>query len=260
MKTELERLYSQYNKRRYVEPDPLQFLYSYNDIKDREIVAMVASSLAYGRVSQILKSVSFILDIMNPSPYLFLKNSSHKSIRKAFKGFVHRFANQDHIAALLIGMKRIIERFGSMNECFISGMSLNKTEIISGMSFLAEQLCSGAGNITPHHLIPLPEKGSACKRMNLFLRWMVRKDRVDPGGWHGIPKSWLLIPLDTHMHKISLHMNLTKRKSGSMRVAIEITSGFAKIAPEDPVKYDFALTRFGIRDDMHIRELYSTIA
>jgi uncharacterized protein (TIGR02757 family) len=86
--------------------------------------------------------------------------------------------------------------------------------------------------------------------MNLFLRWMARKDRVDPGGWNGIPLSKLIIPLDTHMHRISLALNLTKRKHANMATALEITSVFKKIVPDDPVKYDFALTRFGIRNDM----------
>ncbi len=256
IKEELEKLYSLYNKRIYVKPDPLQFLYSYKENKDREIAGIIASSLAYGRVGQIIESVSSVLDIMNPRPYIFLTKSNGKLIRNAFKGFVHRFANQDHIAALLIGIKRIIEKFGSINECFVSGMSEG---IISGMNFLAKQLCMGAEDIKPHHLIPLPEKGSACKRMNLFLRWMVRKDRVDPGGWEGVSASELIVPLDTHMHRIAIAIDFTKRKSGSMNTATEITSEFAKIAPDDPVKYDFALTRFGIRKDMHISRLYSRI-
>jgi uncharacterized protein (TIGR02757 family) len=88
--------------------------------------------------------------------------------------------------------------------------------------------------------------------MNLFLRWMVRRDRVDPGGWDGIPCSNLIIPLDTHMHRISLALNLTKRKQANMNTALAITSCFKKIVPEDPVKYDFALTRLGIRGDLDI--------
>ena len=88
--------------------------------------------------------------------------------------------------------------------------------------------------------------------MNLFLRWMVRKDRVDPGGWHGVPVSKLIIPLDTHMHKISLKLGFTTKQQANMRTALEITTGFRQIIPDDPVKYDFVLTRFGIRDDMNI--------
>ena len=96
---------------------------------------------------------------------------------------------------------------------------------------------------------PSPERGSACKRINLFLRWMVRKDRVDPGGWDKVPRSMLIIPLDTHMYHICTGLNMTCRKSADMTTAVEITEAFRKIAPEDPVRYDFSLTRLGIRKD-----------
>jgi len=248
LKQKLDILYNQYNRRRYVHPDPLEFLYSYKDIRDREIAGLIASSLAYGRVAQILKSVAFVLDKMNPSPYLFLKNSTYTSINRTFAGFTHRFASQDHLAAFLAGIKNVIAEFGSLHKCFLAGFSADNENVIPAMTFFSTQLTDGKKK--PGHLVALPEKGSACKRMNLFLRWMARKDRVDPGGWNGIPLSKLIIPLDTHMHRISLALNLTKRKQANMATALEITSGFKKIVPDDPVKYDFALTRFGIRNDM----------
>jgi len=226
LKQRLDILYNQYNRRRYVHPDPLEFLYSYKNIRDREIAGLIASSLAYGRVAQILKSVAFVLDKMNPSPYLFL----------------------NHLAAFLAGIKNVIAEFGSLHKCFLAGFSADNENVIPAMTYFSRQLITGQDK--PGHLVALPEKGSACKRMNLFLRWMARKDRVDPGGWNGIPLSKLIIPLDTHMHRISLALNLTKRKQANMATALEITSGFKKIVPDDPVKYDFALTRFGIRNDM----------
>jgi len=250
LKKKLETLYNQYNRRRYVHPDPLEFLYSCKEIREREIVGLIASSLAYGRVAQILKSVSFVLDKMNPSPYLFLNESTYKSIYRTFEGFKHRFAGSSELAALLWGMKNVIERFGSLHKCFLDGLSNDDETIIRAMTFFSTQLTSGKNK--PGHLVAMPEKGSACKRMNLFLRWMVRKDRVDPGGWGGIPLPKLIIPLDTHMHKISLALNLTKRKQANMITALEITAGFKRLVPDDPVKYDFALTRFGIRDDLDI--------
>jgi len=106
----------------------------------------------------------------------------------------------------------------------------------------------------------LPEKGSACKRMNLFLRWMVRKDRVDPGGWADVPVSKLIVPLDTHMHKISLQLGFTSKKQANLQAALEITNGFKKLVPEDPVKYDFSLTRFGIREGMNMDSLLSQLS
>jgi uncharacterized protein (TIGR02757 family) len=250
LKKKLDSLYNKYNRVRYVHPDPLEFLYSYKKIRDREIAGLIASSLAYGRVAQILLSVSFVLDKMNPSPYLFLNESTYKSICRTFEGFRHRFAGSSELVALLWGIKNVIDRFGSLHKCFSDGFSQDDETIIRAMTFFSTQLISGKNK--PGHLVAMPEKGSACKRMNLFLRWMVRKDRVDPGGWGGVPLSKLIIPLDTHMHRISIALNLTKRKQANMHTALEITSGFKKIVPEDPVKYDFALTRLGIRDDLDI--------
>jgi uncharacterized protein (TIGR02757 family) len=254
IKRKLENLYLRYNQHQYVHPDPIEFLYLYSDVKDREIVGLIASSLAYGRVKQILKSVSYVLNIMTPSPYLFLKNSTHASLRKTFNNFTHRFANGDHLAALLEGIKNVMAQYGSLNECFLRGVSAEDMTLVPALSYFSKALIT-AGNSNPGHLIALPEKGSACKRMNLFLRWMVRKDGVDPGGWDDVSMSKLIIPLDTHMHKISLKWGLTSRHQANMCTALEITSCFRKIIPDDPVKYDFVLTRFGIRDDLHMDNL-----
>jgi len=98
-------------------------------------------------------------------------------------------------------------------------------------------------------LVPSPTGGSACKRLNLFLRWMVRSDEVDPGGWENVSASKLIVPVDTHMHKICHLLGLTTRRQADMRAATEITSAFRSIAPTDPVRYDFSLTRLGIRKD-----------
>lgn len=247
-KKKLDKLYNKYNSRKYVHPDPIEFLYQYNDLYDREIAGLIASSLAYGRVKQILKSVSFVLHIMEPSPYLFLKKTTNKLINKAFSGFTHRFATGEKISAMLIGVNHVIKQHGSLHECFLKGFNKDDETVLPALSMFASQLAA-AGNQGAEHLIPLPERGSACKRQNLFLRWMVRKDKVDPGGWDEVPSSKLIIPLDAHMHRISLKLNLTKRNQADMRTALEVTEGFKRIVPDDPVKYDFALTRLGIRDD-----------
>jgi uncharacterized protein (TIGR02757 family) len=257
IKIKLENLYRRYNKRIYVHPDPLEFLYSYQDIKNREVVGLIASSLAYGKVKQILKSVSSVLDIMKPSPYRFLMNSNYTSLCNAFEGFTHRFARGAHLSALLWGAKNIITQFGSLNACFIDNLSPDDKTLIPGMTFFAKMLTAGKNK--PGHLVALPEKGSACKRMNLFLRWMVRNDDVDPGGWADVPLSKLIVPLDTHMHKISLKLGFTSRKQANMHTALEITNGFKRFVPDDPVKYDFSLTRFGIREGMNMDSLLSQL-
>ncbi|MGE0085098.1 MAG: TIGR02757 family protein [Desulfococcaceae bacterium] len=243
MKEKLEELYRKYNRREYADYDPLRFLYDYENLYDREIVALIASALAYGRVAQILKSVSSVLEIMGPSPLLFLKENSPDMVGKSFKGFRHRFATEDHLADLLIGAKNILQEYGSLYECFVSVMGKKDKDLVPALTLFCRNLI---GTGAPGHLVPLPERGSACKRMNLFLRWMVRKDSVDPGGWDDVPKSKLIVPLDVHMHRISRKLGLTDRKAADMRTARAITAGFAQWVPEDPVRYDFALTRPGI--------------
>jgi len=259
IKKDLDKLYLKYNKIKYVHPDPLEFLYNYRDIRDREIAGFIASSLAYGRVARILKSVSSVLDKMGSSPYSFIRNSTFSSLGKTCGGFRHRFAGDENLTALLTGLKQVLEEYGSLHACFLKGVGKKDETVLNGLDFFTGKIISGCCG-RPGHLIPLVTKGSACKRLNLYLRWMVRKDDVDPGGWDKIPPSMLIIPLDVHMHRISRLIGFTDRKQANLRTALEITSCFRKLAPEDPVKYDFALTRFGIRPDMSIDNLLKSIS
>lgn len=248
MKEKLEDLYLQYNRREFVPPDPLACLYDYRDLRDREIVALVASSLAYGRVTQIVKSVSHVLARMKPTPYAFLKNGSCETISETFSHFRHRFAAGRQFSAMLLGLKKILKTYGSLNACFVSGLDDGSDTVLEAVTAFTKALTQASPE-SPGHLIPSPQKGSACKRLHLFLRWMVRQDDVDPGGWHNVPPSTLIVPVDVHMHRICLCLGLTARKQANQATALEITEGFRAVAPRDPVKYDFALTRLGIRDD-----------
>ncbi|MFH1538769.1 MAG: TIGR02757 family protein [bacterium] len=254
--TALFDLYERYNRREYVSPDPLQFLYDYGDVRDREVVGLVASSLAYGRVAQILKSVSKVLARMGPSPAGFLRDSQPKALRREFgeahsADFKHRFTTGEDLSAMLIGAKRAVENHGSLEACFAAGLREGDDTVLPALAHFVGEL--GLGNHKSNYLLPSPEKGSACKRLNLFLRWMARKDEVDPGGWDGVSPSRLIVPLDTHMHRCCLSMGLTERKQADLKTAVEITGVFKKISPEDPVKFDFSLTRLGIRDELDFR-------
>jgi uncharacterized protein (TIGR02757 family) len=246
-KHRLETLYRKYNRREFVHPDPLEFLYPYEELREREIVAFVASSLAYGKVAQILKSVSFVLERMTPSPSAFLKRASLETLQQTFSGFKHRFTTGQQLACLLFGVKQILKAYGSLHACFINGLNNNDTVFPALARFAGELALCADTDLAP--LVPAPERGSACKRLNLFLRWMVRQDEVDPGGWEDVPASKLIVPVDTHMYRICLLLGLTTRKQADIRTAIEITDAFRAMAPEDPVRYDFSLTRLGIRDD-----------
>jgi uncharacterized protein (TIGR02757 family) len=250
----LELLYSKYNKKAYIHPDPLEFLYNYEDIKDREIVGIIGASLAYGRVSQILKDVSIVLEKME-HPYEFILNSNFESLKQNFKGFVHRYTDENDLIEFLLNLKKVIEQFGSLHDAFKSGLKDEDQNVVPALSNFIKLL-------TPEErknsLLPSSNCKSPCKRLNLFLRWMVRSDEVDPDGWNDISTSKLVIPLDTHMHHISLVLGFTTRKQADMKAALEITKNFKLISPEDPVKYDFCLTRLGIRDDTDMEGFFES--
>lgn len=251
MKQKLEALYARLNRREFVDPDPLMYLYSYDGVRDREIVGLIAACLAYGRVPQILKSVSRVLDVMGESPLVYLRDTCEKTIRVHFQDFVHRFAKGPQLAALLVGIKHVIDDYGSLNACLLDGVSKTDETMAPGLTAFSRKIIAASPTgCGPGHLMPCPEKGSACKRLHLYLRWMVRQDAVDPGGWRGISPAALIVPLDVHMFRMARQLGLTCRNQANLRTAMEITDGFRKWSPVDPVRYDFVLTRFGIRKDL----------
>jgi len=254
LKESLDDLHARYNRRAMVRPDPLEFLWDYPDPRDREIVALVASSLAYGRVAQILRSVRAALDRIG-SPARFLERSSESALRRSFSGFRHRFTTGEEMAALLYGAKRACERRGSLLACFEAELSDSDETVLRALSGFVAQLSEPSGGRCGS-LLASPADGSACKRLNLFLRWMVRHDAVDPGGWEPVGAARLVIPLDVHVHRICRRLGLTRRRPADLRTALEITRAFRLICPEDPIRYDFAISRLGIRKDADPEEFF----
>jgi len=244
----MERLYLKYNDRRFVATDPVEFVHRYESARDREIAALIASSLAFGNVKQIRASVARALGTLGPAPAERVTESSGSDLERDFRGFKHRWITGADMAALLDGARRAIGDHGSLGALFGSMLGRNDTDVASAAGRFARAL-RGAGGGYRQCLLPSPESGSACKRLNLFLRWMVRSDAVDPGGWRGVPPSMLLVPLDTHMHRFALGHGLTSRRAADLKAAREVTAAFREISPEDPVKYDFALTRLGMMRD-----------
>ncbi|MGC8907918.1 MAG: TIGR02757 family protein [Desulfomonilaceae bacterium] len=242
-------LYETYHKREFVHPDPLEFLYDYPDVRDREIAALVAACLAYGNVHQILKSVSKVLKRIGQHPYAFVATASVSSIDRTIGDFQYRFTTRDELIMLFKGIKGVVERYGSLGKCFVTGLHPEHGTTLPALSHFVKELARSGGG-RPSTLLPLPERGSACKRLNLFLRWMARRDRVDPGGWDDVPPSKLVIPVDVHIMRICSKLGLTQRKQADAATAMEITAAFRAIEPDDPVKYDFVLSRLGIRDDL----------
>jgi len=251
----LEDIYARLNRREYVHPDPLEFLYRYDDPRDREMAGLVASSLAYGRVAQILKSVERVLDRLGPRPARFVGDSAEGTcagkLLRALAGFRHRFTTGAEMAAMLFGAARLVRKHGSLGDAFASFMSPGDETVMPALVRFAREL-SSEGRLGRCHLVPDPGRGSACKRLLLYLRWMVRGDAVDPGGWERVSASKLVVPLDTHMFRLCRGMGLVTRRQADARAALEATAGFRRVVPEDPVRYDFALTRLGINPAVEI--------
>lgn len=239
----LEEARRRYHHRELAGTDPIVFLYHYEDWRDREVVGLVAACLAYGRVAQIRQSVGRVLGILGPSPAGFLGEVSDARLARRLSGFRHRFADAGHVKALLAAIRDIRADFGSLNAAFREGSTTEDDTVLPALRRFCARLRRDGD---PGHLVPMPEKGSAMKRMNLYLRWMVREDDVDPGGWSGVAPRRLVVPLDTHLHRAGRIMGFTARGQADMKTALEITAGFRRFAPEDPVRYDFALTRPGI--------------
>ncbi len=255
----LEKLYKRYNRRELISPDPLQFLYRYSEPADIEITAFLASALAYGRVQQIEKSLDNLLGRMGDSPSEFVINFD-KDKGRTLKDFKHRFTTGDDISDLLTLFRTIISRHGSIEKYFALGYNPGDSNIIPALSEFCNSLldihAAGHKGQTTRglkYLLVSPAGGSACKRLNLFLRWMVRDDDVDTGLWKSIEKAKLVVPIDVHMGRLCKILGLYNRKTVSLSAAAEITESFAEIEPADPVKYDFALSRIGILENCNGR-------
>lgn len=256
----LEGLYARYHRREFVHPDPLEFLYEYPRPEDREIVGLVASALAYGRVAQILKSVHTVLDRMGPSPRSFVMSATRNRLQAELRGFRHRFTSGEEMASFLYAIRGVLEHYGSLEACMASHSKAHDETIMGALCGFAEELAGRMGDGSRWSLLPLPRRGSACKRLHLFLRWMVRKDEVDPGGWTVIPPSSLIVPMDTHMFHIGRTLGLITRKQADIRAALEMTEHFQQMVPEDPLRYDFCLTRLGIRRDGDLKGFLASCA
>ena len=254
----LETIYQTYNRRRFVYPDPLHFLYRYRDVRDREVAGIVASSLAYGRVAQLVNSIEVVLEKLGPCPAAFISSASSRSLHRLFAGFRHRFTTGRDISELLCALKHILKRYGSVHACFTAGIDSTACSTFWALQTFVSTLREHAPGLDGH-VLPVPERGSACKRLHLFLRWMVRCDEVDPGGWEDLSPVILVVPVDVHMHRIGRALGFTTRTQADFKTALEITEGFRRYCPHDPVRYDFALTRYGIRTDMDMQTMLTTM-
>lgn len=243
----LNDLYRHYNQRCYVDPDPLVPLYGYADPCDQEIIGLITASLAFGNVKQILKSIELVLGAL-PELARTLPDLTNKELNVRLAGFRHRYVTGIEMASLLTGAGTLLREHGSLGAAFASMDAPEAPTILPGLTRFVHAL-RDSGTLQKNYLLPDPALGSACKRWFMYLRWMVRSDAVDLGLWPELGAHRLIIPVDTHMHRVALGLGLTRRNSADLKTAMEITQAFKVVCPEDPVRYDFCLTRLGIRVD-----------
>jgi len=248
----LERVYERHSHRRLIAPDPLQFVYRYQRAADREMAGFLAAMLAYGRVRQIEAACERLFAAMGSQPAEFVRNLGPAE-RRALAGFRHRFTSGRDLADLMALLRRALREAGSIEALFKMGYDGGDGTIIPALERFCETLlqwhtsmASGPAGPGFKHLLGSPRRRSACKRLHLFLRWMVRRDDVDPGVWAGIAPAKLIVPVDVHMARLCGLLGLHDGAAASGRTALAITRRFAEIEPADPVKYDFALSRVGI--------------
>ena len=251
----LERLYRDFDRSGVVQ-DPIEKVRVYADPADREIAGFIAAGLAFGRVASILASIDHVLGAIGPSPAAFVRGFDPGRDSPLLARFVHRWTRGQDIAALLFILRHMLESAGSLEGFFLEGDDPAAPDIRPGL----ESFCARAravdlrpiyGRSLPrpgaHAFFPPPSAGSACKRLNLFLRWMVRRDGVDLGVWTHVSPARLIIPLDVHVIRVGRCLGLTQYTSPGWRMAASVTSALRRIDPADPVRYDFALCHLGMR-------------
>lgn len=253
----LDALYD-FRSPQHLANDPLSFCHRYSDPADQEIAAVVASSFAYGNVKIILRTLETIFAELGQSPKKYLECFDPQSGLGAFSAFKHRFNDGRDLCALLWGMRQMLEREGSIEAFFLRGYNASDSDMGSAMNrYSAAALSLDYSDVFGTYIIPAdsyfpflfpaPSSGSACKRLCMMLRWLVRPaDGVDLGIWSGVSTAQLIIPVDTHICRISRYLGLTRRKSADWRMAQEITAALRIFNPIDPVKYDFSLAHLGI--------------
>ncbi|WP_395856268.1 TIGR02757 family protein [Cystobacter fuscus] len=235
--------------------DPLEFPRRYQEPRDIEVAGLLAASLAYGRADLFRPKVDALLKRMGPSPAAFVRGLDVAGARELLGGFVYRFNVGTDVAVLLLGMGRALREHGSLEALFVQGLETRGSWHGALDAFTTalrdvpmEPLRRALGPERGlQHLLPSPLGVGAAKRLNLYLRWMVRgPDGVDLGIWKRVRPSALLIPLDTHIGRISKHLGLTRRNDLSWRTAEEVTASLRVLDAEDPVRFDFALCHYGM--------------
>jgi uncharacterized protein (TIGR02757 family) len=252
----LEELYRQYDHR-FVTPDPLEFVRAQETDPDREVVGLLASGLAFGTVAQIKRSIASVLEALGPRPAEAVQALDPREAASMLRRFRHRWLDGRDVACLLFLVRQMRASHGTVEAFFGEGLSRADADVGPALaSFSARALALDHGGlyrgrrIPPdagvRYFFPSPAGGSACKRLNLFLRWMARRDGVDLGVWRRPDPSQLVLPLDAHTYAVARRIRLTRYRAPGWAMALDVTRRLRQLDPADPVKYDFAFHRMGL--------------
>ena len=255
LKARLDALYASFN---CVDSatDPIQLVRRFDNPADREVAGFCAAALAFGRVASVIQSIERLFSVMGRSPAAYVRSFDPARQSRDLKPIVHRWTKGDDLAALVIILQRMLQT-GSIEAFFLEGYDSGAPDLSAAIeSFssraLQTDLRPAYGNRKPQpgvaYFFSRPSCGGACKRLNLFLRWMVRSDAVDFGIWKNVPASKLVVPLDTHVIRVGQCLRLTRYTSPGWRMAADITASLRRLDPNDPVKYDFSLCHLGMSD------------
>lgn len=249
-KQELDELTEKYETADFIKDDPIQFPHRFKNPQDVEIAAFVSSLFAYGNRKIFIKKLDELFEIMQNKPFGSPLNFVLNFEPENLKGFNYRFAKDFDVIEVFNILHKLYSVDGGLEKIFTYGWGLDNS-ILSMFQTVADYFYSNLRNDVGqgfYHLIPNPRNGGAMKRMNMFLRWMVRKGPVDLGVWDFIPRSELLIPLDVHVARLSREMKLLHRCSNDFKAVCELSGQLKQMDSADPVKYDFAIFGLGVNE------------
>lgn len=253
----LERKYKQYNSPSFIEADPISIPHRFTKKQDIEIIGFWIAMLAWGNRKSIIASGNKLVELMGGAPHDFVLHHSDKDL-KPFLDFKHRTVNATDALYFIEFFKHHFSKYDSLEDAFLHsanpsiGKSVNTESALSDFHQYFFSFEDAPQRTRKH--IATPERNSTCKRLNMFLRWMVRKDKngVDFGLWKNIKPSQLLIPLDVHVDRTARKLGLLKRKQTDWQSVVELTENLKQFDPKDPVKYDYALFGLSVLDKMQI--------
>jgi uncharacterized protein (TIGR02757 family) len=236
--------------------DPVHIVRRYRSAADREVVGFCAAALAFGRVASVLQSIESLLAVMGPAPAQFVRRFNPEQERLRFEPLVHRWISGRDLIALIIVLQRMLTEAGSIEAFFVQGDDAASPHLGPALDSFSTRametdLRAAYGRRVPRqrgvsYFFPRPSAGSACKRLNLFLRWMVRRDAIDLGVWSKVSAARLIVPLDTHVIRLGRCLKLTRYTSPGWKMALDITSSLRAFDSQDPARFDFALCHVGM--------------